>query len=59
MCFITSKNEKTLFLGIKSKKLETRKIEIFFKGVSPWFAKKLVSFSCCYFSIYRPGKFVL
>ena len=58
MCFKTSKNEKTLFLGIKSKKLETRKTEIFSKGLDHGLLKKLVSFSCCYFSIYRPGKFV-
>ena len=47
------------FLGYRKKKLKKLKNWDFSKGVSPWFAQKLVSFSCSYSSLYRQGKCVL
>ena len=40
---------KSAFLGYKNKKLKSRKIEIFAKGVVHGFGPKLAIFACFYF----------
>ena len=58
MCFTILSKEKTPVQAIKTRCSETRKIEIFLKGVVHGFGLKLAIFACFYFRQYRPEKCV-
>ena len=59
MSFTIFQNEKTPFQAIKTTSSKSRKIDIFFKGVSPWFWSRNGHFSNFFFRQNRPGKCLL
>ena len=50
---------KNVFLGYKNKKSESRKIDIFPKGLTHGFGSKMAIFATFFFRQYRPGKCLL
>ena len=46
---------KIAFLGYKNKKFNSRKIDIFQKGLTHRFGPKMTIFQTCLFSKYKPG----
>ena len=56
MCFRIFQKEKTPFQAMKTRSLNSRKIEIFSKGVSPWFWSKIVHFSIFLFQAIQARK---
>ena len=50
---------KNAFLGYKNKKLKSREIDIFPKGLTHGFAKKMPIFRSFFFRQYSPGKYLL
>ena len=59
MCFMIFQNENTLIQVIKTRSSESRKIDIFPKGLVHAFGPKLAIFPPFLFRQYRPGKCVL
>ena len=59
MCFMIFYRGKTPFQAIKTRSLESRKIEIFLKGLVHRFGPKLAIFLCFLFRQFRPGICVL
>ena len=59
MSFMIFYNEKTPFYAIKTKSLESRKIDIFPKGLTDGFGPKMAIFPTFFFRQYRPGKCLL
>ena len=58
--FTIFQREKTPFQAIKSRSLNCRKIDIFSKGVKPWFwFKKGLFFQRFFFRQYMPVKYLL
>ena len=56
MFFTIFQNVKTPFQPIKKRSLESRKIEIFKKGLTHCFGQKMAIFLPLFFRQYRPGK---
>ena len=59
MSFMIFYKEKTRFYPIKTKSLESRKIDIFPKGLTYGFGPKMSIFPIFFFRQYRPGKCLL
>ena len=59
MCFTIFQNKKTPFQPTKTTRSKRRKSEIFLKGLTHGFGKKMAIFPCLLFRQYRPRKFVL
>ena len=59
MSFMICYNEKTPFYAIKTKSVESRKIDIFPKGLTHGFGPKMAIFTTFFFRQYRPGKCLL
>ena len=59
MTFMTFQNEKTPFQAIKTRSSKTRKIDIFPKGLTHGFGRKMVIFPTCFFRQYSLGKCLL
>ena len=56
--FTIFQNEKPFVQPIKTKRSKSRKIEIFPKGLTHAFGRKMAIFPCLFFRQYRPGKFI-
>ena len=59
MSFTTFYNEKTPFYALKRKSLESRKIDIFPKGLTHCFGPKMAIFPIFFFRQYSIGKCLL
>ena len=60
MSFMIFKNEETPFYAIKTESVESRKIDIFPKGLTHGFGPKMAIFrTFFFFKQYRPGKCLL
>ena len=60
MSFVIFQNEKTPFQAIKTRTSNSRKIDIFFKRVNPWFSAKNGHFlNFFFFWQHRQGKCLL
>ena len=59
MSFPIFQKKKSPFQAIKTRSSNSRKIDIFCKGVIPWFWSKKGHFSKFFFRQYRPGKCLL
>ena len=55
ICFTILQNQKTPFQAIKTQSSESRKIDIFPKGLTHGFGPKVPIFSRFFFRQYRPG----
>ena len=56
MCFTIFQKEKTPDQTMKTTSSNSRKIQIFFKGVSPWFWSKICHFSTFLFQVIQARK---
>ena len=56
MSFMIFQNEKTPFYAIKNRSPKSRKIDIFYKGLTHGFGPKMTIFPTFFFTQYRPGK---
>ena len=56
MSFTIFYNEKTPFQALKTKSLNSRKIDLFQKGLTHGFGPKMAIFPNIFFMQYRPGK---
>ena len=59
MCFTILQNEKTFFQAIKTLSSKSRKIDIFPKGLTHGFGRKMTLFPTLFFKQYRPTKCLL
>ena len=59
MCFTILQNEKTFFQAIKTLSSKSRKIDIFPKGLTHGFGRKMTLFPTLFFRQYRPTKCLL
>ena len=59
ICFRVFQNEKTPFQAMKTRSPNSRKIDIFPKGLTHGFGPKMAIFPTFFFRQYRPGKCLL
>ena len=59
MSFTIVYNEKTPCEAIKTRRLKSRKIDVFSKGLTHGFGPKMAIFPTFFFRQYRPGKCLL
>ena len=59
MSFTIFQNKETPFQAIKTRSSKTRKINIFQKGLTHGFGRKMAIFRSFFFRKYRPGKCLL
>ena len=57
--FYDNVERKNAFLGYKSRSSESRKMDIFPKGLTHGFGPKMAIFRTLFFRQYRPGKCLL
>ena len=59
MSFAIFQSEKTPFQAIKTTHLKSSKIDIFPKGLNHGFGPKMAIFPTCFFSQFRPKKYLI
>ena len=58
-CLFRYSRTKNFFLGYKRRSSKSRKIDIFFKGLTHGFGQEIAIFPTFFFRQYRPGKCLL